>query len=164
MLPKVEALIQRWREIAGWEVEEMSNPQSGQAFDQCADELEEALRGESQPLTECCDADGSGRYCPKCGWEARIRGGSFSEGSRPPTDDEINVLEKVAWDADVEHVLIWYRDRIDQLRERLREADRAMKLERQRAIHAEKLLASTPVQSSAPKCDIVEVKKEAPKL
>lgn len=61
-----------------------------------------------------------------------------------PTEDEINTLEKVAWDAGVDRALVWYRDQIDHLRARLREADVAMKLERTRAIRAEKLLAEAP--------------------
>lgn len=47
--------------------------------------------------------------------------------SRRPSEDDINRLEKAAWDAKVDHALVWYRDQIDQLRERLREADRAAK-------------------------------------
>jgi len=38
-------------------------------------------------------------------------------------------LEKVSWDANVAHVVIWYRDQIAQLHDRLRETERAWKLE-----------------------------------
>ena len=48
---------------------------------------------------------------------------------RTPTEADICVLEKAAWDANVEHVVIWYRDQITQLRERLRESQRALKVE-----------------------------------
>ncbi len=61
-----------------------------------------------------------------------------------PTEDEINRLEKAAWDAGVDRALVWYRDQIDHLRKRMREADRAAKLERQRAIRAESQPSLTP--------------------
>lgn len=59
-----------------------------------------------------------------------------------PTKDDIDSLEKVAWDARVEHVLIWYRDTIEQLRQRVRESERATKLEHERAIRAEVQVAA----------------------
>lgn len=34
--------------------------------------------------------------------------------SSAPPEDEINRLEKAAWDANVDHVLVWYRDQRDQ--------------------------------------------------
>lgn len=48
--------------------------------------------------------------------------------SAAPTEADICRLEKISWDANVEHVVIWYRDQIAQLRERLRETERACKL------------------------------------
>ena len=33
--------------------------------------------------------------------------------SSAPTEDEVNRLEKAAWDANVDRVLVWYRDRIN---------------------------------------------------
>ena len=68
-----------------------------------------------------------------------------------PTEDEINRLEKAVWDANVDHVLVWYRDQIDHLRERMREADRAAKLERQRAIRAERRDPAAPASGVDPK-------------
>jgi hypothetical protein len=32
-----------------------------------------------------------------------------------PTEDEINRLEKAAWDANADRALVWYRDQRDQL-------------------------------------------------
>lgn len=46
-----------------------------------------------------------------------------------PTEVEICRLEKAAWDADVEHVVIWYREQIQQLREAVRMTERAWKLD-----------------------------------
>jgi hypothetical protein len=39
-----------------------------------------------------------------------------------PTTDEINKLEKAAWDANVDRVLVWYRDQRDQRDQRERDA------------------------------------------
>lgn len=49
--------------------------------------------------------------------------------SPAPSEADICRLEKAAWDANVEPVLIWYRDQIEQLRERVRETEQALKLE-----------------------------------
>ena len=49
-----------------------------------------------------------------------------------PSEADICRLEKAAWDANVEAVVIWYRDLIEQLRERVRETERALKLESDR--------------------------------
>ncbi len=54
-----------------------------------------------------------------------------------PTEDDINRLEKAAWDSNVDRVLVWYRDQIQHIRNRMREADHAAKLDRRRAIAAE---------------------------
>lgn len=51
-----------------------------------------------------------------------------------PTEVEICRLEKAAWDADVEHVVIWYREQIQQLRESLRVTERAWKLDADRRV------------------------------
>ncbi|HEX8030309.1 MAG TPA: hypothetical protein VF491_17665 [Vicinamibacterales bacterium] len=59
-----------------------------------------------------------------------------------PTQAQIDRLEKAAWDSHTDGVLVWYRDQIQHLRDRMREADRAMKLDRQRAIRAESAFAA----------------------
>lgn len=59
-----------------------------------------------------------------------VMGKPHSQPHRPaPSEADICRLEKVAWDANVEHVLIWYREQVEQLRQRLRETERAWKLE-----------------------------------
>lgn len=52
--------------------------------------------------------------------------------SPTPSGADICRLEKAAWDANVDAVLVWYRDQIAQLRERVRETERALKLESDR--------------------------------
>ncbi len=43
--------------------------------------------------------------------------------SPAPTEDDINRLEGAAWAADAAMTLVWYRDTIDMLRQRLRETE-----------------------------------------
>jgi hypothetical protein len=50
-----------------------TSTQADEAVLKLLDELEAALR--ASPVTECCGValDESQRYCPKCGWECRLR-------------------------------------------------------------------------------------------
>jgi rubrerythrin len=58
-------LVEQWRTMAAWEQDEMSNTQSAQAFDQCANELE-AL---AEALSESPASPGTGGWhCEQCGW------------------------------------------------------------------------------------------------
>jgi hypothetical protein len=41
------ALVEKWRDAAVWEYDDMGNTQSAQTFDQCADELAPPLAGVS---------------------------------------------------------------------------------------------------------------------
>jgi hypothetical protein len=43
---ELEGLVKHWRDAAVWEHDDMSNTQSAQTFDQCADELQAALTKE----------------------------------------------------------------------------------------------------------------------
>ncbi len=73
----------------------------------------------------------------RCG---RAHGAAAKDDAVPadgPSEDEVNRLEKAAWDAGVDRALVWYRDQIQHLRDRLREADQAMKLDKARAIKCE---------------------------
>jgi hypothetical protein len=56
---------------------------------------------------------------------------------KAPDEAEICRLEKAAWDVNAEHVVIWYRDQIAQLRARQRETERAWKLEDDRRRNAQ---------------------------
>lgn len=49
-----------------------------------------------------------------------------------PSEDDINRLEKAAWDSNTDRVLIWYRDRAEMFRQRLRETERAWQLDRKK--------------------------------
>lgn len=80
------------------------------------------------------DADGMEHNCYSCETTGR-KSMEWSMGkpietphSPAPTETDICRLEKVAWDASVAHVVIWYRDQIAQLRERVRETEQAWKL------------------------------------
>lgn len=44
-----------------------------------------------------------------------------------PSQEDIDKLEGVAWDANVDKTLVWYRDTNDMLKQRLRESEAAMK-------------------------------------
>lgn len=57
----------------------------------------------------------------------------------PVTQENIDTVEKLLWDANLEHVLIHYRELNDELRKRIREADVSMKIEHTRAIRAENI-------------------------
>ena len=48
---RIQALIAKWRDAAVWEHDDMSNVQSAQTFDQCANDLE-ALLAPSRPDTQ----------------------------------------------------------------------------------------------------------------
>jgi len=50
-------------------------------------------------------------------------------GQRPSLED-INRLEKAAWDSKTDRVLVWYRDQIGLYQQRIRETERAWQLER----------------------------------
>lgn len=90
------------------------------------------------------DADGVEHNCYSC--ETTGRKSMESPMGKPietphspaPTEADICRLEKVAWDANVEHVVIWYRDQIAQLRERVRETEQAWKLEYDRRCRVER--------------------------
>ncbi len=49
-----------------------------------------------------------------------------------PSEDDINRLEKAAWDSKTDRVLVWYRDRAEMFRQRLRETERAWQLDRKK--------------------------------
>ena len=49
-----------------------------------------------------------------------------------PSEDDINRLEKAAWDSKTDLVLVWYRDRAEMFRQRLRETERAWQLDRKK--------------------------------
>lgn len=60
-------------------------------------------------------------------------GGSMGKPDRTPhspvpSQPDIDTLEKLAWDAHVEHVVIWYRDQIAELLARVRETERELTL------------------------------------
>lgn len=45
--------------------------------------------------------------------------------TEPPSEADICRLEKLAWDENLDRVLVWYRDQIEQLRARVRKSERA---------------------------------------
>lgn len=47
-----------------------------------------------------------------------------------PSEDDITRLEAAAWDSETDRVLVWYRDRAEMFRQRLRETERAWQIER----------------------------------
>lgn len=49
-----------------------------------------------------------------------------------PSEDDINRLEQAAWDSKTDRVLVWYRDRAEMFRQRLRETERAWQLDRKK--------------------------------
>ncbi len=49
-----------------------------------------------------------------------------------PSEDDINRLEKAAWASKTDRVLVWYRDRAEMFRQRLRETERAWQLDRKK--------------------------------
>ncbi len=49
-----------------------------------------------------------------------------------PSEDDINRLEKAAWDSKTDLVLVWYRDRAEMFRQRLRETERAWQIDRKK--------------------------------
>ena len=67
----IRALIAKWRDAAVWEHDDMSNVQSAQTFDQCADELEALLAaGEAAETSRIADAallPPSKDLTPRCG-------------------------------------------------------------------------------------------------
>ena len=80
-------LVQKWRDAAVWEHDDMSNTQSAQTFDQCADELEAALGGqEASALVEAA---------------RRLRALSFAHGE----NSGVFYLRRVDRDAIVQAVL-----------------------------------------------------------
>lgn len=99
---------------------------SGSGFTSDADEIEH----------NCCACDSSGRALKKNETRDPMEVAIAETHSQPhrvvPSEADICRLEKVAWDAHVEQVVIWYRDQIAQLRERVRETERALKLEADR--------------------------------
>lgn len=66
-----------------------------------------------------------------------------------PSEADINRLEKAAWDSGTDRVLVWYRDQIGHLRNRMREADRFAKSKHQRAIAAESRLSEVKQEIAA---------------
>ena len=49
-----------------------------------------------------------------------------------PSEDDIDRLEKAAWDSKTDRVLVWYRDRAEMFRQRLRETERAWQIDRKK--------------------------------